>query len=1503
MKESYIYKMKTLLVAIFLVASALFVFNIYTEKVIAGDENDAAFDGSFGNISINGLQEQGQYVSGVVNISWDSTLREINNTYPIVYNVTFSRGQTDGWRDHINGQTGEARYIGNLSAEMGNATSYLWNTTTEPIEDGTWWVNVTAGYIYNKGAAGECFNWTNASTGAVKMIVSNTCPGVPGDDIYQGGNYWFVKSEADNGTTNELPRYTSDSTGMSILDIERFNYEVGAAVDLSVNSSVTWTGTYYLYYPDYDGSSSDDNNQQYSIDWRRYSDEATIGGSDSDFGTITFDRSGIWIISDDANTSFDCSNVATMNNTVDAWFWVNTSDDYNFEADVLPDTFGYNSTGALTITVRDEDELQPTALPRCVVDIRAESNGSSIQHENQVLDSGWSLGPGDAGVYWKNNSYHPNDELFPGSMGFWHVGNYSVYAYRDTDLWKDGAEDESDGKQYYLENNMDKTDRGWYHYNKTYGSNAYKNGSAAWLSYAAKYNYRLAGPWDPPEHNCTPHKIRVTTGTPYMTITQNETVNYGFAGTVNISLSELSGGSALDQARVNVTIWDDDDVNVTDKFQIFNSVGAWGSSRAARDIPTFGAARGGWIVVHKTGGKKGWIHINMTRWGQNYSDVATEKFADNGTWEVKIWVDYGESRELNGKDKQWTEEWNGSITFRVQSAPSAQFQWIDDDGIVGGTNNWGTDNSYDDGIIPYVPGHDNVPLDVQFKVADSGGNYFGDLTSGKASGICESLTQCAANITITGNSIFTGKLSSFPGFSDPGDTASNEWFDANKIWHVPIIPTMSIGGGTIQIDVSAYNATVTQTLTIGGVNYEQNGSVVSVTPNEFNIDESNRTLEVTALYADDGDAIRTATVHLYYIDDTAGGTINRRCGPIYNHSVVNITDSTNDIYSLLFNKTQQMFNQTTGLNGYGGAGFDAISAPRNLTIYVDGPGRRDGYALIQMAPMNDLELEIEGETTYTMMAGYEYDDFEIKCTFVNGTEGRDDNDYPDTDDRASFFIKIFDEEGEDVTGTSSATGLLKTIYDTLLRGDSQYRTTGYTFEFDSVWGPVTPLTMDTGTFTLYAYNNTHNSAGHNATLIVKPIDITVDNAPFIWMSDKNISATFTITYDGSPVDGTLVIDNMTDEGNYNRTWMNVSFNGNTKATNCGDEAGQCNNTLEIDHTKINEGVVTVHDITASVMTAGYAKQKHTLWFKPSESEGGFAKASSWINTEVPTVVPDPNYIPQGRTTTVYCTAQGRNNEVLSNVYIRLHGQGFDQNGTTDVDGLLAFSVYPYTNGNISIDVGEEGRTLEDTVIYVVSWVIDAETYVDGALASEVAELKEFIVKVIKESTTTGVEGAKVKIAGIGTSYTDANGEVTFTAREVTSDRTYTVVVSAEGYAPDPDGLTITVINIPKLLLVSPESAKATENFDIAVADDTGTAIVGAIITFNEQTYTTGFGGTATLKAPKTKGTYTISVTFGNYDPKSATIEIKAAPQVPGFELLTLIAAIGVALIMLRRRKR
>ena len=81
----------------------------------------------------------------------------------------------------------------------------------------------------------------------------------------------------------------------------------------------------------------------------------------------------------------------------------------------------------------------------------------------------------------------------------------------------------------------------------------------------------------------------------------------------------------------------------------------------------------------------------------------------------------------------------------------------------------------------------------------------------------------------------------------------------------------------------------------------------------------------------------------------------------------------------------------------------------------------------------------------------------------------------------------------------------------------------------------------------------------------------------------------------------------------------------------------------------------------------------------------------------------------------------------------------------------------------------------------------------------------------------------------------------------------------------------------------------------------GSSLAGATVTFEGETVTSDENGKATFTAPSAKGDYTITATYEKYQDGVLVITIVEG-GIPGFELITLIAAIGVAFILLRRRR-
>ena len=1205
--------------------------------------------------------------------------------------------------------------------------------------------------------------------------------------------------------------FQGSPSGADILNMTEPNLIYGTTRTLTFNGTLI-TESCQIYYPTYH-SEWDAGSSKYEVwtNWTQYSGVSLGATATEPTASVDLDYAGLWIVAASISPEFWKVNMSNMSiyeesawENVTGWFWVNSS---SWTVSLSKSTVYYDKNESLTITVKDAagDPITDAAF----VDIWNIADGAYSLRYHKVLDS-------TANGVWTITGENMYKDI-------WHnkgAGIYTVSAYADV------SPGHTEATLIYGESG-DSDYNGIRGYNTTFGN------TTIWLgrfsttgtytqirgwdgnpvliipingSAGTTYKWDTCGPFNPPEYWADYENFTVKAGVPTITVTNS---------------TQFWNSSATEE--VKLTVYDYDSNNLTfstSDVKLYNK-----SNNPSRSGST-PISSGHYNVTIDSNMIK--ITPNGTtgnRWGWN----STTTWAAKG----KIYIVIAKDSAGNA-----SEEWNGTAEMTL-TTPAAEFKWIDDDGT-----DFTDDNT--DGVIPYIPDIAKVPLDIKFQLVGSDYTYWGDTSAG------ETELQAKENITISGDSIFTGTLDKMP----------NVEFLSSTTWKVPIIPTMGSNGGEITITARAWNKTITAKLSIGGTNYWQNGSVVTVTPNEFKIDAENKTLNIDVEWANGG-SNRGATVYLFYIDDgTAGGNDGEPIGSTTTNWIDKIVADENGVYSMGFNRTQQTANQTE-------VGLTDIKAPRNLTLYVTtgSGGSGYGYARISMLPMNDLEVEIYPTT---FMAGYEYDYFYINTTFV----GNNNTPSTETVDLNNFYVQIYDSEGNDVTDTLlNAGGYTSTDLD----GD-------YTLELSSVY------ITEPGIYTVYAFNNTHDSTDHNATFEVKQVEVTCDMSPFIWSYDDNISATFTVTYEGNPINGTLRIDNISLTTDYNKTYTNTSFDGS-------DDANTGNDSIEIDEGDLINGVVTINDITADYLPPNRAMENITFWFLPeSPYDAAFARAIGRVPVEVPTVTPDPEYIPLGRTTKVYCTATGRG-ETLSDVFIRLHGQGFDQNGTTDVDGRVAFSVTPASTGNISIDVGETGRTLADTVVYVVAWIIDVD------VVAEVDEGEQFTVTVTKEGTTDVVVGATVTIKGVGTDTTDSNGQVTFTAPDVTSDRTYTIKVTATGYAPDPDTNTITVINIPRLTIVLPDEVQATTTFEVAVADDTGGAIVGAIITFNEKTYTTGVNGIAKLTAPKTKGDYPIKATFGTYVEATGTVTVTAAPGIPGFELLTLIAALGVAFILFRRRRR
>jgi len=804
-------------------------------------------------------------------------------------------------------------------------------------------------------------------------------------------------------------------------------------------------------------------------------------------------------------------------------------------------------------------------------------------------------------------------------------------------------------------------------------------------------------------------------------------------------------------------------------------------------------------------------------------NVTSHVYIDaNNTGYIEIWP-------KNGKWGTDGSPWGKNGTWRIVIADD-----VDSDG----TEEWNGSVTFTvtkapgvqliitdpaDKEISEVPDISSQPTTIKFQVVNRNGEYLGE----------GNLIEDMKNITIAGDALFIGEngktLYEYNNTIFPGAVSY-----ADKTWAVKLIPTMDTNGGEIKISVNWGEwGTDEETITVGGT--KLNGSIVTITPSEFTIGE-NVTLTVKVTDAN-GYAYPNAYVALYYFDDTTGII---KTG--YKINETNGGGTTAGEFSFLFNVTQQT-------DGQKDAGFSKISAPRYIVAYADITNVGCGYAYAVMKPRANLKVEVSRDA---FMAGRAYD-FWINVSTVDPLTGNKTGTPADS----GLHVRIYNETGADVTNDVGSLTASELDGSASIELSSEYFT-------------------KPGTYTIYAYNDTHNSEGFNATIQVIPVKVTCDLNEFIWNYDRNATATFTVTWQGNPVgNGTLRIYNITSKGTYNSTWANNTH---------------------IDITLVN-GIAIMHNITAEYLPNNTGRMNITFEYKPEAGGSEFAKADGVVPVKVPDATPTPDKVAIGETATVNVLVTGRG-QPLSGVNVTLKGAGINLNATTGSDGIATFSFLPGSTGKISILI--ENRSTGVT-IEVTAYALEIE------IPASVAEGTFTIT--VKDEKGNPVEGAYVKFTGTGeTKTTNSEGKVTFniTIPGTMPYATYKLIATKAGYRSDEE--TITIANVFNLYITAPSKLSAGQKLTVKVTSDTG-PVYGVTVTIKKgeevidtKTLTGPEGVTFTIPKVKEKTTFTIIAEKEGFNP--ATYEITVSPAgIPGFELITLLAAIGIAIILLRKKKQ
>lgn len=506
-------------------------------------------------------------------------------------------------------------------------------------------------------------------------------------------------------------------------------------------------------------------------------------------------------------------------------------------------------------------------------------------------------------------------------------------------------------------------------------------------------------------------------------------------------------------------------------------------------------------------------------------------------------------------------------------------------------------------------------------------------------------------------------------------------------------------------------------------------------------------------------------------------------------------------------------------------------APQNITVAARWYEGFWGYTKVIMERNHNMIVTVTPTTAYAGDA-VEYD---IMVTLNGGGN-------PDTN---GLTVAIFNETGEYVTGVDE--WYVDGVYD--------------------ITDELIPLSG--GTYYIAAMNDTCDSRGNNATLVVTSYVVTSSPSTLAWKIDE-VNMTFQLTPAGN---GTLTIYNMT---------------GSPEASIEGE-------TTEI---AIENGVGTLEEVEAS--TLGNV----TFSYRPEFGED--RPADGLLRVTTATATPSPATIYNGEPTLVTITiTHPATGAPLEDVDVRLEAWNatlsdtilakIPGNQSTDAAGKVQFSITAQASGDIIIYI--ENETDPDNEFVIVA---TARKPMSIHLNPSIDEGKTFTVEA--KSNGVLITDATVTFTFDGQTWPTNTGVATITAPSVSTSMAYPITASAEGYVTA-TGAIITVINIPKLIVAVAGEVKAGQTFTLTVADDTGSAVIGATVTFEGKTFTTGAGGTVTITAPSKAGSYPVTATFPGYDTVSSTITIAEGGGIPGFELLTLIAAIGIAFLLLRRRRK
>lgn len=292
-----------------------------------------------------------------------------------------------------------------------------------------------------------------------------------------------------------------------------------------------------------------------------------------------------------------------------------------------------------------------------------------------------------------------------------------------------------------------------------------------------------------------------------------------------------------------------------------------------------------------------------------------------------------------------------------------------------------------------------------------------------------------------------------------------------------------------------------------------------------------------------------------------------------------------------------------------------------------------------------------------------------------------------------------------------------------------------------------------------------------------------------------------------------------------------------------------------------------------------------------------------INFPMFTVTPTTIYLGQSNIVTI--VAKDHNGDYIEGINLTLLGNTITQPdpAMTNAEGKVSFSVTPESSGIANVTIAREVKYIDGILNWTNAVVTDTYVTIESMGTFTISVSKSPIFQ--GETLTVTINDGNTPVASADVSFgeetekTGTDGTVTFIVPDPgVESAIYTIKASKVGYYDKER--SITVLKKYKISIVLPSKAETEKKFTVTIIAR-GQKLAGATVTFEGKTVTSDGDGKASFTAPNKKGTYTMTAEYENYETASVTVTIAKAS--PGFELLALIVAIGVAFLLIKRRRR